>query len=124
MAGLRFDATRDDEIIATTWSFHYRLLRALADDRAVGALSRASAAAVRRRAAAPPPSRLVVLASRRSTALAAEVAVRHGLNLLAGELVAAAKLHRAGVMLAQGNVGRNWPSVLRAEGIELDVIDV
>ncbi len=122
LAGRTTLSTSPEEVVATTWGFHYRLLRALADDRVVGSLTRASPADVRRRAANPPANRLVVLDPRTSTSLAAELAVRHGLNLLASELVAAAKSHRCQVVLSEANVGRRWPDVLTSEGISLRVV--
>lgn len=109
--------------IATTWGFHYRLVRALSDDARVGRLTKASTAALRRAAVSPPPGLLVVLDPRPLTERAARMAIRYRLNLLAAELVAAAAHHSATVALAAANVGRTWPDVLAAEGITLQVID-
>lgn len=112
----------DDEAVVTTWSFHYRLVRALADERRVGRLTAAAPAALRARVLTPPAADLVVLDPRPLTATAAEAAVRHGLNLLAAELIAAATVHRARVALSAANVGRTWSAVLAAESIELHVV--
>ena len=109
--------------IATTWGFHYRLVRALSDDERVGRLTQASTAALRRAAVAPPAGLLLVLDPRPLTELAATMAIRHRLNLLAAELVAAAVHHSATVALSASNVGRTWPDVLAAEDISLQVID-
>jgi hypothetical protein len=108
--------------VATTWGFHYRLLRALADPAGWGTLSRTVIDEARRLAADPPASRLLVLDPRESTNRAAELSVRHGLNLLAAELVAAAAHHRASVRLHAANVGRRWPDVLEAESIAYHVM--
>ena len=70
-------------------------------------------------ACAPPPSQLIVLDPRELTETAARLAVKHGLNLLAAELLAAAKTHSMTVMLAAGNVGRAWPQAFKAEGVKL-----
>jgi hypothetical protein len=112
------DAARD-EPVATTWCFHYRLLRALADPRLIGHLSREASDAVRERAEVPPPGTLAVLDPRRSTTLAAELAVEHRLNLVASELLAGAKLHRARVVVSSANVGRGWREAFDALAVPL-----
>ncbi len=122
LAGRLGDLTGDGPVV-TTWGFHYRLVRALSDDARVGRLTKASTAALRRSAIAPPAGVLQVLDPRPLTETAAMMAIRHRLNLLAAELVAAAKYHSAPVALAAVNVGRTWPDVLAAEGIRLQVID-
>lgn len=65
-----------DGPVATTWGFHFRLTRALADSARSGTLSRrlSDPAAALRRALRPPAHRLVVLDPRAST----EEAVRAG----------------------------------------------
>lgn len=108
--------------VATTWGFHFRLLRALADDTRWGALSRQATQHARRVAARPPDRRLRVLDPRVVTARAAELAIRHDLNLLAAELIASALHHGAVVHLSSPNVGRRWPEVMAAEGIALTVV--
>jgi hypothetical protein len=121
LAGLPIPTARGGEPIATTWCFHFRLVRALADERVAGHLSRAMSGEVRARAAEPPPGALVVLDPRLSTAMAATYASKHGLNLLAAELLAAAKLHRARVVVSAPNVGRGWRKAFDAERVTLDV---
>lgn len=111
------------ETLATTWGFHYRLVRALSDETRLGRLTSASSATLRRAALAPPSDLLVVLDPRRLTETAAVLAGRHRLNLLAAELFAAAKVHSARVMLSAGNVGRAWPKILASEGVELLIAD-
>lgn len=107
--------------VGTTWGFHYRLLRALEDETRLGPLSRHVSPRLRSIVADPPPDRLVVLDPRVVTRRAAELATRHGLNLLAAELFASALHHRASVRLSAPNVGRAWASVAAAEGITLEV---
>jgi hypothetical protein len=58
-----------------------------------------------------------VLDPRDITVEAADIAVRHGLNLLAAELIAAAVRHGAEVRLTAGNVGRRWPAAMESEGV-------
>ena len=106
---------------ATTWGFHYRLTRALADPTVQGRLSRESDEDVRSVVAHPPEDRLIVLDPREFTELAAEMSVRHGLNLLAAEMVAAAVHHGADLYLSSSNVGRSWPDVLAAERVRLTI---
>lgn len=108
--------------LATTWGFHYRLLRALLDQRVDGRLSRGVAEAVRATAAAPPPQVLTVLDPREVTGRAAELAVGDRLNLLGAELLASALLHDAMVALSEGNVGRSWPTLFDDHGVSLEVI--
>lgn len=115
----RFEPT---EPVAITWSFHYRLLRALRDESRWGALSRTATADVLHIATDPPASRLQVLDPRPVTDDAAQLAVRHGLNVLAAELMAAAKRYQAAVHLSAPNVGRRWPEVMDAEGISLTIV--
>lgn len=107
---------------ATTWRFHYRLVRTLSDTTARGVLSRAIGDEARAVVADPPAERLSILDPREVTALAAEMSARHGLNLLAAELVASAVHHRAELYLSAANVGRSWPDVLAAEAVTLTVL--
>ena len=111
----------DDGPVATTWSFHFRLVRAITDDSRVGRLTRATPADLQRAAVDPPSNRLLVLDPREVTRMAAAVARRHGLNLLAAELVASALHHRASLMLDESNVGRSWPSIFESENIRYTV---
>ncbi|MGH9114539.1 MAG: hypothetical protein ACRDWW_01785 [Acidimicrobiales bacterium] len=98
----------DQEAVATTWGFHCRLLRALQDESRWGVLTRVSNEQVRRLAAHPPEARLAVLDPREVTASAAQIALRHRLNLLASELVASAVHYGAAVHLSARNVGCRW----------------
>jgi hypothetical protein len=107
--------------VATTWSFHYRLVRALTDDRRAGRLSISITEEVLRAVVDPPVELLQVLDPRLVTEQAAQVAIRHGLNVLAAELVATAVHYRAGVHLSGPNVGVRWPEVMAAEGVVLTV---
>lgn len=112
-------AGRLGSAVATTWCFHYRLLRALSDTARWGALSKVVDPASRRVAADPPAERLTVLDPRLVTERAADLAVRHGLNLLAAELFASALHYGAEVHLSAPNVGRSWRKVAAAEGVAL-----
>lgn len=107
---------------ATTWGFHYRLVRALGETRGRGILSQAMSDEARAVVANPPAERLSVLDPREVTALAAEMSGRHSLNLLAAELVASAVHHRAELYLSTANIGRSWPGVLAAESVRLTVV--
>ena len=113
---------RGDEVVATTWGFHFRLLRALADDRVTGSLSRGATEGVRALAAEPPAGALVVLDPRTATAVSATLAAKHGLNLLVADLLGAAKVHRARVLVTERNLGRGWSATFRAEKVRLDVV--
>ena len=108
--------------VATTWSFYYRMLRALRDGRGWGSLSRSSTDEALRVAAEPPQSRLQVLDPRPITDEAAQLAVRHGLNVLAAELMGAARRNRAAVYLSAPNVGLRWPEIMASEGVPLTIV--
>ena len=112
-----------DESIVTTWSFHYRLVRALADEARWGSLHDAATDEARLLVIDPPRALVTVLDPRVVTARAAELARRHTLNLLAAELFAAAIHHRARVRLSAQNVGRQWRSIMGAEDIGFDIVD-
>lgn len=123
LGGLQIPATSSDDVVATTWGFHFRLVRALADPRVEGSITRATPAALRATAARPPAGRLVVLDPRDVTGEAARIAVEHGLNLLASESIAAAKSHGARIVLTAANVGGRWRAACDAEGVSLDVVN-
>ena len=108
------------EPVATTWSFHFRLLRALRES-GWGHLQRVATEVTLPIAADPPGDRLRILDPRDVTDLASEFAVRHRLNLLAAELVASAVHYRAILHLDAANVGRHWPEVMTAERVRLEV---
>ena len=112
--------------VATTYSFQYRLLRAVRDPSTIGALSsrvadheRATAAIER-----PPGHRLIILDPRASLGAAVAVSGRRPANLLLAELVGAAVHHRAAVRVTTANCGRTWPGVMAAEGIDFETIDL
>lgn len=108
--------------IATTYGFHYRLVRALASTAVAGALSRhAHHDIALDQVISPSPDRLVVLDPRRSLGPAVGVAARHGVNLLLAELVGAAKA--AGIPVRVTTAGVRWNEVMAAEGIDFAVID-
>lgn len=109
--------------VATTWTFHYRLLRALTTGRHDGALADLVSDDVLETVLNPPSSRLVVLDPRDSTVAAAELAGRHRLNLLAADLFGAAVHHGATIRLSVPNVGREWASIAEAEGVRLEVVE-
>ncbi|HEY9565299.1 MAG TPA: hypothetical protein VIR30_16150 [Nocardioides sp.] len=118
----RFGAADEDKV-ATTWGFHYRLIRALSDTERTGRLSGGHPETLLQEALHPRPNDLEVLDPREVTGAAAAIAVRHGLNLLAAELVASAAHHDATVALSSANVGRAWPAVLETEGVTLRIVD-
>lgn len=123
LAGRRSRLGADDQVVvATTWGFHYRLIRALTDTERTGRLSGGVPESLLQEALHPRPGDLQVLDPREVTGAAAVMAVRHGLNLLAAELVASAVHHDATVALSSGNVGRAWPAALEAEGVALRVV--
>ncbi len=121
LGGDRPGVLASDEL-ATTWSFQYRLVRALIDDRIDGRLSRGAAASLRATAAAPPPRVLRVLDPRAVTQRAAELAIADRLNLLFAELLASAQHHGATIALSEGNIGRTWPGLMEQHGIPFEVL--
>lgn len=107
---------------ATTWSFHYRLIRALTDTSVAGSLSRASPQRMLHVASSPLDHGLHVVDPRLLTTAAATLAIEHRLNLLTAELLAAAQVHRAEVVLTERNVGRRWPGLFEELGLTLTVV--
>ncbi|HXH59544.1 hypothetical protein [Iamia sp.] len=114
--------TLGDQPVATTWGFHYRLLRALSDNRVDGRLSRSVAKGLRATAVDPPTTVLEVLDPRLTTHAAARLSIDHRLNLLSAGLVAAAQHHGAPVVLSAGNVGRTWPDLFASLSIPLSIV--
>lgn len=109
--------------VATTYGFHFRLARALADPSLDGALTRGvDAARALTRVLSPPSDRLVVLDPRRSTGESITIAVEHGVNFLLAQLVGAALHHGAPVRISQRNCGRAWPGVMRAAGVDFAAV--
>ncbi|MGH9156822.1 MAG: hypothetical protein ACRD1K_13525 [Acidimicrobiales bacterium] len=114
--------------VATTYCFHFRLSRAVADSErqrgqeGLGALSRLAPGVALARVLAPPPDRLVVLDDRSSLAEAVDVATRHTANLLLAQLVGAARHHAAAVRVTAANCGRSWKAVMRSERIDFATV--
>lgn len=111
--------------IATTYGFHFRLARAVADSARTGTLSRRldNAPASLQRVLRPPANRLVVLDPRASLGEAVRVGVEHGANLLLAELVGAAVHHRADVRVTPENEGRTWAAVMAAEDLSFGTVN-
>lgn len=108
--------------VATTWGFHVRLVRALTEDRIDGRLTRTAAGVAPEAVASPPSTVLEIVDPRTTTQAAARLSIDHRLNLLTAELVAAAQVHRAEIVLSAGNVGRRWPDLFASLGIPLTVV--
>ena len=111
--------------VATTYGFHYRLVRAVSDSARSGSLSRRTEAipAALNRVLRPPGDRLIVLDPRASIDEAVRAANEHGANLLLAELVGAAVHHRASVRVTPGNLGRTWAAVIGAAGVNFATLD-
>ncbi len=107
---------------ATTWGFHYRLIRALTDTSVSGSLSRATPKRMLQVASNPLAHGLHIVDPRDLTTAAAALAIEHRLNLLTAELFAAAQVHQAAVVLTERNVGRRWPALFEELGISLTVV--
>jgi hypothetical protein len=112
--------------VMTTWAFQFRLARAVADSARAGSLSRALSdpSVALRRVLGPPADRLIVLDPRSSAEHSVRIAVEHGADLLLADLVGAALQHGAQVRVTPPNVGRAWRSVMEAEGIDFETVDV
>lgn len=114
--------------VATTYCFHFRLARAVADsaggarDQANGALSRLAPGVALARVLAPPADRLVVLDDRLSLPAAIDIAHRHSANLLLAQLVGAARHHDAAVRVTAANCGRSWVAVMEAEAVDFATV--
>jgi hypothetical protein len=111
--------------VATTYGFHFRLVRAVTDSAQSGTLSRRrqEAPAALSRVVRPPANRLLVLDPRASVEEAVSVANERGANLLLAELVGAAVHHRASVRITPGNLGRTWAAVMESEGVNFATVD-
>jgi hypothetical protein len=112
----------DGETVVTTWGFHYRLVRALIDNRTTGALSWGDATEALMAVSRPERHGVAVIDPRLVTTTAATLAIEHRLNLLTAELMAAAQVHQAEVVLTERNVGRRWPGLFEELGITLTVV--
>ncbi len=111
--------------VATTYSFHYRMARAVADSARSGSLSRrvTDLPAALSRVLRPPAHRLVVLDPRVSVEEAVSVALAHTANLLLAELVGAAVHHRAAVRVTPPNHGRTWPGLMQQAGVDFATVE-
>lgn len=112
----------DGETVATTWGFHYRLIRALTDNRTSGTLSWGDATEALLAVSRPERHGLAVVDPRLLTTTAASLAIEHRLNLLTAELVAAAQVHDAEVVLTERNVGKRWPGLFDELGLTLTIV--
>jgi len=112
--------------VVTTCCFQFRMARAVSDSGRSGRLSRrvADPMVASQRVLHPPANRLVVLDPRSSMDDTVRVALTHRANLLLAELVGAAVSRQASIRLTRANVGRSWPAVMEAEGVDLAIIDV
>lgn len=126
VAGQLPDLTDVQGPVATTWAFHFRLARALADSTRSGTLSRRlpEPGQALRRVLNPPANRLVVLDPRASIDEAVAAAVEYGANLLLAELVGAARHHQAAIRVTTANRGKAWPRIMEIEGLDFDAVDI
>ncbi len=111
--------------VVTTYSFHYRMARAVSDSARSGSLSRrvTHLPAALSRVLRPPAHRLVVLDPRVSVEEAVNVALDHTANLLLAELVGAAVHHRAAVRVTPPNQGRTWPRLMQEAGVDFATVE-
>jgi hypothetical protein len=111
--------------VATTYSFQFRMARAVSGSARRGSLSRrlADPSAGVRRVLHPPAHRLVVLDPRASMEQAVGVAVRHRANLLLAELVGAALYHQAALRVTPANEGKTWAQLMDAEGVDFATLE-
>jgi len=111
--------------VATTYGFHFRMARAVADSSRSGSLWRrlSDPTAALARALHPPGDRLLVLDPRTSMDQAVGVAARRRANVLLAELAGAALRHRAAIRVTPANQGRTWPDLMDAEGIDFGTVE-
>lgn len=111
--------------VVTTYSFHYRMARAVSDSARSGSLSQRlpDPPAALNRVLHPPAHRLVVLDPRTSIEEAMHVAIGHRANLLLAELVGAALHHRAAVRITPGNQGKIWAGLMETEGVDFATVE-
>ncbi|MCA1706456.1 MAG: hypothetical protein LC808_25610 [Actinobacteria bacterium] len=112
--------------VATTYSFHYRMARAVSDSARLGSLSRrlTEVPAALSRVLRPPAHRLVlvVLDPRASIEEAVMVALEHSANLLLAELVGAAVHHGAAVRVTPANQGKTWPRLMQETAVDFATV--
>lgn len=110
--------------VVTTYTFQYRMARAVADSALSVSLSHGCQ--IRRlpygEPCTRPPHRLVVLDPRASVEEAVQVAIGHRANLLLAELVGAAIHHQAAVRVTPGNQGKTWAELMETEGVDFATV--
>lgn len=114
-----------DGPVVTTYSFQYRMARAVSDSARSGSLARRlqDPHAALRRVSYPPAHRLAVLDPRASIEEAAKVALSHRANLLLAELVGAALHHRSAIRVTPANQGKTWAELMGAEGVDFATVE-
>ncbi len=112
----------EDGPASTTWGFHYRLIRALTDTSISGSLTRSTPRRMLQVASDPIQHGLHIVDPRELTTTAASLAIEHRLNLLTAELLAAAQVHEAEVVLTKRNVGKRWPGLFEELGLTLTIV--
>lgn len=112
--------------VVTTYSFQYRMARAISDSARSGSLSRRlpNPSAALDRVLHPPADRLVVLDPRTSIEQAVHVATRHGVDLLLAELAGAALRHGAAVRVTPANQVKVWPHVMKDAGVDFAIVEL
>jgi len=111
--------------VVTTYSFQYRMARAVSDSARSGSLSRRlpDPASAVGRVLNPPAHRLLILDPRSSIAEAIRIVTSYRANLLLAELVGAALHHRAAIRVTPGNAGRSWAEIMEAEGVDFATLE-
>ena len=89
--------------------------------RLQGRLSSGIDERVLRLVVAPPADMLRVIDPRNLTATAARLMTLYPLSLVGAELLSAGIVLGTPVHVGHGNVGRSWPEVAEAEGIDLHI---
>ena len=110
-----------DGVPAIPWCFHFRMVRAVLDNRLRGRLTGDLDHRVVQAAIAPPAAMLRVLDPRPLTVAAARLMAQYPLSMVAAELLAAGVVFGSPVHIAEANVGRSWHHVADAEGVTLHV---
>jgi hypothetical protein len=76
-----------------------------------------------RRYLRPPANRRIVLDPRVSADQSVRIGVEHRANPLLAELAGSAVRYGAAVRLTAANVGRTWPTVVQAGGVDLATVE-
>lgn len=125
LVGGDLPATIASTPLCSTTGYWFRLARATASDAGGGLFSQALArcsdrdAALLRRQVEHVDELVRIADVRRLVALMARLAVTHGLNLLAAEVLAAALVFDARIAVVHGNVGPRLTSAAAAVGVEV-----